>query len=105
VNSGARKGYDTCGSAPMAAATGDSKPDASAAQRRIVSSIDSHVEHPNTAPGFVIPCTSPRAEGLPTALPHAIYGGTMPASQSLMLAAGATPLRAVRSEHRNGVHR
>jgi nitroreductase len=87
-----RKGYDTFVSNPIAAAMGYDNPAASAAQRRILASIDYLVEHLEKAPVFVIPCMAPRAEGLPTALQHAIYGSIMPAAWSFMLAARARGL-------------
>jgi nitroreductase len=87
-----RKGYETFLSSPIAAAMGYGNPDASAAQRRIMASIDYLVENLPNAPVFVIPCISPRAEGLPTALQHAIYGSIMPAAWSFMLAARARGL-------------
>jgi nitroreductase len=87
-----RNGYDAFVSSPIAAAMGYSNPAASAAQRRILASIDYLVEHLEQAPFFVIPCMAPRAEGLPTALQHAIYGSIMPAVWSFMLAARARAL-------------
>ena len=63
-----RRGYDTFLSTPIAAAMGYSTPDASAAQRRSMASIDYLVAHLAEAPVLVIPCIAPRAEGLPTAL-------------------------------------
>jgi nitroreductase len=82
-----RRGYDTFVSSPIAAAMGYGQPHASPAQRRVMASIDYLVEHLHQAPVFVIPCIAPRAEGLPTALQHAIYGSIMPAAWSFMLAA------------------
>ena len=87
-----RKGYETFMSSPIAAAMGYGNPDASAAQRRVTASIDYLVENLPKAPVFVIPCISPRADGLPTALQHAIYGSIMPAAWSFMLAARARGL-------------
>jgi nitroreductase len=87
-----RRGYDTFLSTPIAAAMGYGTSDASAAQRRITTSIDYLVAHLAQAPVLVIPCIAPRAEGLPTALQHAMYGSIMPAAWSFMLAARARGL-------------
>jgi nitroreductase len=87
-----RRGYDTFVSSPIAAAMGYGKPDATSAQRRVMASIDYLVENLAKAPVFVIPCIAPRAEGLPTALQHAIYGSITPATWSFMLAARARGL-------------
>jgi nitroreductase len=89
-----RRGYDTFVSSPIAAAMGYGQPHARPAQRRVMSSIDYLVENLHRAPVFVIPCIAPRAEGLPTALQHAIYGSIMPAAWSFMLAARARGLGA-----------
>jgi nitroreductase len=86
-----RRGYDTFVSSPIAAAMGYGQPHASPAQRRVMSSIDYLVENLHQAPIFVIPCIAPRAEGLSTALQHAVYGSIMPAAWSFMLAARARP--------------
>jgi len=75
-----RKGFDTFVSSPIAAAIGYGQPNASPAQRRVMASIDYLVENLDKAPVVVIPCIAPRAEGLPTALQHAIYGCIMPAA-------------------------
>jgi nitroreductase len=87
-----RRGYDTFMSSPIAAAMGYGQPHASPAQRRVMASIDYLVENLHQTPVFVIPCIAPRAEGLPTALQHAIYGSIMPAAWSFMLAARAHSL-------------
>jgi nitroreductase len=87
-----RRGYDTFVSSPIAAAMGYGQPHASPAQRRVMASIDYLVENLHQAPVFVIPCIAPRAEGLPTALQHAVYGSIMPAAWSFMLAASARGL-------------
>lgn len=84
-----RQGYDTFVSTPIAAAMGYGTPAASAAQRRTTASIDYLVAHLAQAPVLVIPCITPRAEGLPTVLQHAMYGSIMPAAWSFMLAARA----------------
>jgi nitroreductase len=86
------QGYDTFVSGPIAAAMGYDQPHASPAQRRVMASIDYLVENLAQAPVFVIPCIAPRAEGLPIALQHAIYGSIMPAAWSFMLAARARGL-------------
>jgi nitroreductase len=86
------QGYDTFVSSPIAAAMGYGQPDASPAQRRVMASIDYLVGNLHQVPVFVIPCIAPRAEGLPTALQHAIYGSIMPAAWSFMLAAHARGL-------------
>ena len=82
-----RKGFDTFVYSPIAVAMGYGQPHASPAQRRVMASIDYLVENLHQAPVFIIPCIAPRAEGLPTALQHAIYGSIMPAAWSFMLAA------------------
>jgi nitroreductase len=87
-----RRGYDTFVSSPIAAAMGYGQPHASPAQRRVMASIDYLVENLHQAPVFVIPCIAPRAEGLPTALQHAVYGSIMPAAWSFMLAARTSGL-------------
>jgi len=87
-----RKGYDTFVSSPIAAAMGYGNPGASAAQRRLMASIDYLVENLDKAPVFVISCIAPRTEGFPTALQHALYGSVMPATWSFMLAARARGL-------------
>jgi nitroreductase len=87
-----RKGFDTFVSRPIAAAMGYGQPNASPAQRRVMASIDYLVENLHRAPVCIIPCIAPRAEGLPTALQHAIYGSIMPAAWSFMLAARARGL-------------
>jgi nitroreductase len=87
-----RQGYNTFVSSPIAAAMGYGQPHASPSQRRVMASIDYLVENLHQAPVFVIPCIGPRAEGLPTALQHAIYGSIMPAAWSFMLAARARGL-------------
>jgi nitroreductase len=87
-----RKGFATFRSSPIAAAMGYGQPNATRAQRRVLASIDYLVENLHQAPVFVIPCIAPRAEGLPTALQHAIYGSIMPAAWSFMLAARARGL-------------
>jgi nitroreductase len=87
-----RKGYDTFVSTPVAAAMGYGNPNASAAQQRILSSIEYLVDHLAHVPVLVIPCISPRLEGLPLALQHAISGSIMPAAWNFMLAARARGL-------------
>jgi nitroreductase len=87
-----RKGYETFLSTPVAEAMGYGNPNASAAQRRILSSIEYLVDHLAHIPVLVIPCISPRLEGLPTALLHAMSGSIMPAVWSFMLAARARGL-------------
>ena len=87
-----RKGYETFVSTPVAEATGYGNPNASAEQRRILSSIEYLVEHLVQILVLVIPCISPRLEGLPTALLHAMSGSIMPAAWSFMLAARARGL-------------
>lgn len=82
-----RKGYETFLDTPNAVATGYGIPDASAEQIKITSSIDYLVENLHNVPVLVIPCISPRADGLPTAFQHALYGSIMPAAWSFMLAA------------------
>src|SRR5919108_938509 len=59
---------------------------------RATAFIDYLVENLPKAPVFVIPCISPRADGLPAALQHAIYGSIMPAALGFMLAARARGL-------------
>src|SRR5262245_6036617 len=86
------QGYDTFVSSPIAAAMGYGQPHASPAQRRVLASIDYLVENLHQAPVFVISCIAPRAEGLPTALQHAVCGSIMPAAWSFMLAARARGL-------------
>ena len=86
-----RKGFDTFRSSPIAAAMGYGQPDATPAQRRVLASIDYLVENLHQAPDFVIPCIAPRAEGVPTALQHAIYGSIMPATWSHAGSTGAQP--------------
>ena len=87
-----RTGYETFLSTPVAAAMGYGNPNASAAQQRMLSSIAYLVDHLAQAPVLVIPCISPRLEGLPLALQHAIAGSIMPAAWSFMLAARARGL-------------
>lgn len=87
-----RKGYEAFLASPNATATGYGIPDAGPDQRRITSSIDYLVENLDRVPALVIPCISPRAKGLPTALQHALYGSIMPAAWSFMLAARARGL-------------
>ena len=87
-----RQGYDTFLSTPVAAAMGYGNPHASAAQQRILSSIEYLVDHLAQVPVLVIPCISPRLEGLPLALQHAISGSIMPAAWNFMLAARARGL-------------
>jgi nitroreductase len=71
---------------------GYGNPKVEPAQRRVTASIDYLVANLEKAPVFVIPCIAPRAQGLPTALQHAIYGSVMPAAWSFMLAARARGL-------------
>jgi nitroreductase len=87
-----RKGYDTFLSTPVAAAMGYGNPNASAAQQRALSSIAYLVDHLAHVPVLVIPCISPRLEGLPLALQHAMAGSIMPAAWNFMLAARARGL-------------
>jgi nitroreductase len=87
-----RRGYDTFVSSPIAAAMGYGQPNPTSAQRRVIAPIDYLVENLAQAPVHVIPCIAPRAEGLPAALQHAIYGSIMPAAWSFMLAARARGL-------------
>lgn len=87
-----RKGHETFVSTPVAQAMGYGNPHASAAQRRILSSIDYLVDNLAHIPVLVIPCISPRLEGLPTVLLHAMSGSIMPAAWSFMLAARARGL-------------
>jgi nitroreductase len=87
-----RKGYDTFLSTPVAEAMGYGNPNASVAQQRMLSSIAYLVDHLAQVPVLVIPCISPRLEGLPLALQHAMSGSIMPAVWSFMLAARARGL-------------
>jgi nitroreductase len=87
-----RKGYETFVSTPVAQAMGYGNPHASTEQQRILSSIDYLVDNLAHIPVLVIPCISPRLEGLPTVLLHAISGSIMPAAWSFMLAARARGL-------------
>lgn len=87
-----RQGYATFVSTPPAVAMGYGNPNASPAQRRIIASIEYLVENLERVPVFVIPCITPRAQGLPTALQHGQYGSIMPAAWSFMLAARARGL-------------
>ena len=87
-----RQGYHTFLSTPIAEAMGYGNPNAEPAQRRVTASIDYLVANLEKAPVFVIPCIAPRAQGLPTALQHAMYGSIMPAAWSFMLAARARGL-------------
>lgn len=87
-----RKGYERFLDTPNAVATGYGVPNANAAQRKTTSSIDYLVENLHNVPVLVIPCISPRADGLPTAFQHALYGSIMPAAWSFMLAARARGL-------------
>lgn len=87
-----RKGFDTFVSSSIATAIGCGQPNASPGQRRVMASIDYLGENLHRAPVCIIPCIAPRAEGLPTALQHAIYGSIMPAAWSFMLAACARGL-------------
>ena len=82
-----RQGYHTFLSTPIAEAMGYGNPNVEPAQRRVTASIDYLVANLEKAPVFVIPCIAPRAQGLPTALQHAMYGSIMPAAWSFMLAA------------------
>ena len=82
-----RQGYHTFLSTPIAEAMGYGNPNVEPAQRRVTASIDYLVTNLEKAPVFVIPCMAPRAQGLPIALQHAIYGSIMPAAWSFMLAA------------------
>ena len=67
---------------------GYGNPNVEPAQRRVTASIDYLVANLEKAPVFVIPCIAPRAQGLPTALQHAMYGSIMPAAWSFMLQRG-----------------
>jgi nitroreductase len=82
-----RRGYDTFLSTPIAEAIGYGNPKVTPAPRRVTASIDYLIANLDKAPVFVIPCIAPRAQGLPTALQHAMYGSIMPATWSFMLAA------------------
>ena len=87
-----RKGYETFLSTPVAEAMGYGNPNASPEQQRVLSSIAYLVENLAQAPVLVIPCISPRLEGLPLILQHAMSGSIMPAAWSFMLAARARGL-------------
>lgn len=87
-----RKGYETFLTTPNAAATGYGVPNANAAQQKTTSSIDYLVENLHKVPALVIPCISPRSDGLPAAFQHALYGSIVPAAWSFMLAARARGL-------------
>lgn len=87
-----RKGYETFLSTPVAEAMGYGSPNASPEQRRVLSSIAFLVENLAQVPVLVIPCISPRLEGLPLALQHAVSASIMPAAWSFMLAARARGL-------------
>jgi len=87
-----RQGYATFLSTPVAAAMGYGNPHASAAQQRMLSSMAYLAEHLAHVPVLVIPCISPRLEGLPLALQQALSGSIMPAAWSCMLAARARGL-------------
>jgi nitroreductase len=87
-----RRGYDTFLSTPIAGAMGYGNPDVEPAPRCVTASIDYLVANLEKAPVFVIPCIAPRAQGLPIALQHAMYGSIMPAAWSFMLAARARGL-------------
>ena len=87
-----RQGYHTFLSTPVAEAMGYGNPNVEPAQRRVTASIDYLVANLEKAPVFVIPCIAPRAQGLPIALQHAMYGSIMPAAWSFMLAARARGL-------------
>jgi nitroreductase len=87
-----RQGYHTFLSTPIAEAMGYGTPNVEPAQRSVTASIDYLVANLEKAPVFVIPCIAPRAQGLPIALQHAMYGSIMPAAWSFMLAARARGL-------------
>jgi nitroreductase len=87
-----RKGYETFLSTPIAEAMGYGNPHASAEQQRILSSIAYLVDHLAQVPVLVIPCISPRLEGLPLVLQHAVSGSILPATWNFMLAARARGL-------------
>ena len=87
-----RKGYETFLSTPIASAMGYGNLHASAEQQRILSSIAYLVDHLAQVPVLVIPCISPRLEGLPLVLQHAVSGSILPATWNFMLAARARGL-------------
>jgi nitroreductase len=87
-----RRGYETFITTPVAEAMGYGNPNASAEQKRILSSIEYLVDNLAQAPVLVIPCISPRLEGLPLELQHAMSGSIMPAAWNFMLAARARGL-------------
>jgi nitroreductase len=87
-----RKGYETFLSTSIAEAMGYGNPHASAEQQRILSSIAYLVDHLAQVPVLVIPCISPRLEGLPLVLQHAVSGSILPATWNFMLAARARGL-------------
>jgi len=87
-----RKGYETFLSTPIAEAMGYGNPHASAEQQRILSSIAYLVDHLAQVPVLVVPCISPRLEGLPLVLQHAVSGSILPATWNFMLAARARGL-------------
>ena len=87
-----RKGYKTFLSTPIAEAMGYGNPHASAEQQRILSSIAYLVDHLAQVPVLVVPCISPRLEGLPLVLQHAVSGSILPATWNFMLAARARGL-------------
>ena len=62
-----RKGYETFLSTPIAGAMGYGNPNASDEQKRVLASIEYLVDYLAQAPVIVIPCISPRLEGLPMA--------------------------------------
>lgn len=79
--------FETFLSTPIAEAMGYGNPHASAEQQRILSSIAYLVDHLAQVPVLVIPCISPRLEGLPLVLQHAVSGSILPATWNFMLAA------------------
>jgi nitroreductase len=63
-----------------------------AQQPRVVASVVHLAEHLAEVPALVIPCISPRADGLPVDAQAGLWGSVLPAAWSFMLAARARGL-------------